>query len=563
MSSEKAVRDQATMEGRCRGAPRRVTVVYYLCRHERHLEHPHLMELTLASPDHALYLRDVIHRLDALRGKGMAAMYSWSCKRRYKTGFVWHDVSEDDVLLPAQGSGEYVLKGSLLPLRHSPIPTDQQQQCIDATTVPKVQCVKPVAQDASPAPSQGSEQAGWMANGSSPPPPPPLQPMQQPDQGLSSVSPSSSTSKDTDQEEARSSSSGSSSSPHKSMKRGSGGNTPSSSSSGCSPSPPCSLTPTKDHKPLQSSNITAQDTSEQTDGVASEKKLHRTKDASGGRSRTLESMIRAEALVRRGGCGATSTRILLEDDECSLDGDKEAVHSLGARLKPANLLMRLVACGSASTMSMRHHSACGFMRTTHKPQHLSHHLEPPPSSPVLSPLGALIMRPEATGIRAVSESGSGNCSCRWSMPETVAKGDESSKGMPTSSYDPNRVSEKQTSNKGNSENLECGSRTVPHIIRMAPSEQPASETLVTITTDARHNNPDHDQCGNEPSFTTLSRSMSMRDPSAAKTRSPKIVSFHDEKQKVVKIEQRFGSGGRVVIQCAPLLKENYVRAKAM
>ena len=58
-----------------------VTVLYYLCRSGRHLEHPHLMELRLASPNQALYLRDVIRRLDALRGKGMAAMYSWSCKR--------------------------------------------------------------------------------------------------------------------------------------------------------------------------------------------------------------------------------------------------------------------------------------------------------------------------------------------------------------------------------------------------------------------------------------------------------------------------------------------------
>jgi len=39
--------------------------------------------------------------------------------RRYKTGFVWHDVLEDDVLRPAQGS-EYVLKGSLLLSHHSP-----------------------------------------------------------------------------------------------------------------------------------------------------------------------------------------------------------------------------------------------------------------------------------------------------------------------------------------------------------------------------------------------------------------------------------------------------------
>jgi hypothetical protein len=90
---------------------KRVAVVYYLCRNHQ-LEHPHFMEVPLASMQ-GLYLRDVINRLDALRGKGMASKYSWSCKRRYKNGFVWHDLSDGDLLLPAQGV-EYVLKGSEL-----------------------------------------------------------------------------------------------------------------------------------------------------------------------------------------------------------------------------------------------------------------------------------------------------------------------------------------------------------------------------------------------------------------------------------------------------------------
>jgi hypothetical protein len=48
--------DQVTMEGRRRRGPAgRVTVVYYLCRHGRHLEHPHLMELALASPNYYYY----------------------------------------------------------------------------------------------------------------------------------------------------------------------------------------------------------------------------------------------------------------------------------------------------------------------------------------------------------------------------------------------------------------------------------------------------------------------------------------------------------------------------
>ncbi|MQL95799.1 hypothetical protein Taro_028468 [Colocasia esculenta] len=90
---------------------RKIPVVYYLCRN-RHLEHPHFIEVPTSSPED-LYLRDVISRLNVLRGKGMAAMYSWSSKRSYKNGFVWHDLSEDDLILPSNGN-EYVLKGSEL-----------------------------------------------------------------------------------------------------------------------------------------------------------------------------------------------------------------------------------------------------------------------------------------------------------------------------------------------------------------------------------------------------------------------------------------------------------------
>lgn len=42
----------------------------------------------------------------------MRATNSWFF-RSYKNGFVWHDLSEDDLVLPAHGN-EYVLKGSEL-----------------------------------------------------------------------------------------------------------------------------------------------------------------------------------------------------------------------------------------------------------------------------------------------------------------------------------------------------------------------------------------------------------------------------------------------------------------
>ncbi|XP_075491578.1 protein SOSEKI 3-like isoform X1 [Primulina tabacum] len=87
----------------------KVPVVYYLCRNSL-FEHPHFMEVPLTSAD-GLYLRDVIERLNLLRGRGIASIYSWSCKRSYKNGFVWHDLCADDLILPAHGN-EYVLKGS-------------------------------------------------------------------------------------------------------------------------------------------------------------------------------------------------------------------------------------------------------------------------------------------------------------------------------------------------------------------------------------------------------------------------------------------------------------------
>ncbi|XVF68698.1 hypothetical protein PTKIN_Ptkin11bG0022300 [Pterospermum kingtungense] len=89
-------------------AERKVDVVYYLSRNGQ-LEQPHFMEVPLSS--NGLYLKDVINRLNLLRGKGMASLYSWSSKRSYRNGFVWHDLAENDFIYPCHGQ-EYVLKGS-------------------------------------------------------------------------------------------------------------------------------------------------------------------------------------------------------------------------------------------------------------------------------------------------------------------------------------------------------------------------------------------------------------------------------------------------------------------
>ncbi|KAL9235279.1 hypothetical protein vseg_010052 [Gypsophila vaccaria] len=86
-----------------------VAVVYYLSRNGQ-LEHPHFMEVPLSSPQ-GLFLRDVLLRFNLLRGNSMSLHYSWSSKRSYKSGYVWHDLAESDYIYPVH-DGEYVLKGS-------------------------------------------------------------------------------------------------------------------------------------------------------------------------------------------------------------------------------------------------------------------------------------------------------------------------------------------------------------------------------------------------------------------------------------------------------------------
>ncbi|XP_049410155.1 protein SOSEKI 5-like [Solanum stenotomum] len=115
---------------------RKVPVVYYLSRNGQ-LEHPHFMEVPLSSPD-GLYLRDVTNRLNCLRGKGMASMYSWSAKRSYRNGFVWHDLTENDFIYPAHGQ-EYVLKGSELLDSALPSQPDEIACSNSRNPVPEIQ----------------------------------------------------------------------------------------------------------------------------------------------------------------------------------------------------------------------------------------------------------------------------------------------------------------------------------------------------------------------------------------------------------------------------------------
>ncbi|KAK9125733.1 hypothetical protein Scep_014579 [Stephania cephalantha] len=97
------------MEGRGGEEVSRVHILYFLSRNGR-VEHPHLIRVHRLGRK-GVHLRDVKLWLSELRGTDMPNSFSWSFKRRYKNGYVWQDLKDDDLISPVSDN-EYVLKGS-------------------------------------------------------------------------------------------------------------------------------------------------------------------------------------------------------------------------------------------------------------------------------------------------------------------------------------------------------------------------------------------------------------------------------------------------------------------
>ncbi|XP_045805740.1 protein SOSEKI 1 [Trifolium pratense] len=92
------------------GEVRRLHIIYFLSHLGGHAEHPHLIRV-LHLTRNGVYLRDIKRWLGELRGKDLPESYAWSYKRRYKSGYVWQDLMDDDLITPISDN-EYVLKGS-------------------------------------------------------------------------------------------------------------------------------------------------------------------------------------------------------------------------------------------------------------------------------------------------------------------------------------------------------------------------------------------------------------------------------------------------------------------
>lgn len=541
-------------------AAKRVAVVYYLCRN-RHLEHPHFIEVPLAAPEEGLYLRDVINRLNVLRGKGMVSMYSWSCKRSYKNGFVWHDLSDDDLVLPAQGN-EYILKGSEL-LDRSP-PPDRQQ---NGVSNPKVEGLKH-GKEESPQ-SRGSQEG--CSSSSSPsaagkeisPPPATPRPQQQ---AQSAVLPSSSASTNHEDDLCRTAQSGSSGNQ---SPEPAGRNAPLSEASSPGPSEyrVCrpigaqdAATQTDDserdvaehHSPVVGvSTDTASDAeiqechqrssmlSSKVPEIVQESPAVCSSDASpGGRVETLESLIRAEASRR------SSFRTLEEE---------HMLGPMGGKLKPANLLMQIITCGS---ISVKEHRGFGFI-PSYRPRFTQ--VEFP--SPVFSTHVALRHLDKIPFNTRTVEMRTPESECFSGSLVETKKQDESGRGISSlkrsSSYDEDRVYRAAHSKSDTESSCESGSfRCLPQTIRIISCKQSRNGTILSPVSDVRNSSSQQEySTRSSPLGSSKSASNRMTDPSLGKLSSARVESFHEDKD-MIKIEERLPSGARVIIQSAPLCEES-------
>ncbi|THU55008.1 hypothetical protein C4D60_Mb11t02050 [Musa balbisiana] len=509
----------------------KIPVVYYLCRN-RHLEHPHFIEVPLSSPD-GLYLRDVINRLNMLRGKGMPAMYSWSCKRSYKNGFVWHDLAEDDLVLPANGN-EYVLKGSEL-LDQSP--SDRIHQ---SNGNPRLPNLKPQQQE-NPALSRTQEAA---ASSSSSPAstvlkdlkPSPSLPSPQDDEhspllrqrGLpTNISPDHGPRRPSSWEN-----SSSVAAEYRAYKpvgaadastqtEDGGGRNAHGSHATCirGISTDDSSIDLEFEEKRWNRDMRSKEGSETGGYEISPAPTLSSESSSSGKTETLESLIRADA-------GKVNSFRILEEEEVLFD--------TGPKVRPTNVLMQLITCGS---ISVKDHHSFGLV-PTYKPR-FSHAKFPSPmfgGSMTLGEIDYLSEDPRLIRLRLEEkEYFSG------SLIETKKHKDTVGQMMPTlkrsSSYNADRNS-KTPDSKQDIEKLVDSSRSkcLPRAIKMTSNKQPKNEAHRSSISDGPRKSSVGQDCKELPIGEHQKIML------AVNASSTSIESFKERKEKVIKIEENLCQG---------------------
>ncbi|KAL5765682.1 hypothetical protein ACOSP7_016299 [Xanthoceras sorbifolium] len=494
---------------------RKVPVVYYLCRN-RQLEHPHFIEVPLSSPD-GLYLRDVIDRLNVLRGRGMASMYSWSCKRSYKNGFVWHDLCNDDLILPAHGN-EYVLKGSELfeesnSGRFSPLGNT------------KIQSLKQLPEPGSSRSQDDSSSSSSMnGKGTRHSQDDDLSPsVQRP--GSSGVSPESTVGKNSSWEGSLSlteykvcKSDGSADASTQTEENVNKPKTKETCTRGVS-TDDGSIEP-ESNRNYQNRVPCLKEHSEICGHPVSVSPPPSSSSASssGGKTETLESLIRADV-------NKINSFRILEEEELRMPTNP--------RLKATNMLMQLISCGS---IAVKDHSF-GLI-PTYRPR-FSHSKFPSPlfsTSIMLGELDCLSENPRLIGLRLEDKEYFSGSLIETKMLKEEA--DEHNALKRSSSYNADRTSkpldsvdDKEESNSGQ---LKC----IPRSIKASLSKQPRSDSMRSPVSDKPRNSSDGvDSSQSVASSKSNSSSKRITEPVSSKKPSKRLDSFKEENEKVIQIEE--------------------------
>ncbi|KAJ6691497.1 UPSTREAM OF FLC PROTEIN (DUF966) [Salix purpurea] len=504
---------------------RKVPVVYYLCRN-RQLEHPHFIEVPLASPD-GLYLRDVIERLNVLRGRGMASLYSWSSKRSYKNGFVWHDLCEDDLILPAHGS-EYVLKGSELfeesnSDRFAPVGTIKMQ---NLKLLPEPASSRSQDDSSSSASLNGKETKHSQEDEVSPP-------QQRP--GSSGVSPESTGGK-------KSSWNGSLSLTEYKIYKSDGFTNASTQTEENVIKPKsretCSRGVSTDDGSLeQECNENDQnrfpevkENSEICENPVSPHPSSSSASSSGGKTETLESLIRADV-------NKINSFRILEEEDIRMPNN--------ARLKASSMLMQLISCGSISVKD----NSFGLV-PTYRPR-FTHSKFPSPlfsTSMMLGELDCLSENPRMMGLRLEEKEYFSGSLIETKM---LKEGDGHPSLKRSSSFNADRTCKQPDPVADNDESTSGRSKCIPRSIKASPCKQPQSESLQSPGSDEPRNSSNgadgsqvmHDSSSNDGS-------KRVTEPGSGKIQSKKLNSFREE-ERILTVSSfppsRLASGARVII----------------
>ncbi|ESQ51289.1 hypothetical protein EUTSA_v10016498mg [Eutrema salsugineum] len=494
---------------------KKVQIVYYLSKN-RQLEHPHFMEVLISSPN-GLYLRDVIDRLNVLRGRGMASMYSWSSKRSYRNGFVWHDLSEDDLILPAHGN-EYVLKGSELfdesnSDHFSPIANSATQNMKQIVVEP------PSSRSMDDSSSSSSMNNGKGTNKHS-----------QEDDELSppALRSVSSSGVSPDSRDAKNSSSWclAEYKVYKSEGLADASTQTDETITGCSKQTFSRGVSTDDDgssEPETSENILVSEAScagKESESAEISRNSVSPPFSNSAKTDTLESLIRADVSKMN------SFRILEQEDV--------RMHA-NPRLKASNMLMQLISCGSISVKD----NNFGLV-PTYKPK-FGHSKFPSPffsSSFMMQDLDRLSETPSLMSLRLEEkEYFSG------SLVETKLQKKDASVGNTSlkrsSSYNGDRASNQM----GVAENGELKPGGSKYIPRSGKTQQPRSESMRSPVLDKARDSS-KDTAKNVPSPSKTPDVCSKRITESLR----KPDSFREDEEKVIKIDERLASGARVIIQ---------------